>query len=53
MNVWSVFLFGSFDLETWDNGKKKGRKVFESWCFRRMLKLFWIDRVGNEEVLLQ
>jgi hypothetical protein len=25
----------------------------EMWCWRRMEKIIWIDRVGNEEVLLR
>ena len=48
--VWSVALYGA---ETWTL-RKKDRKYlesFEMWCWRRMEKIKWTDRVSNEEVL--
>ena len=32
---------------------KKQLVSFEMWCWRRMEKISWTDRVRNEEVLLQ
>ena len=40
--IWSTALYGA---ETWTLGK------IEMWCWRRMEKITWTDRVGNEEVL--
>jgi hypothetical protein len=46
----SIALYG---VETWTLGKvgQKYLGSFEMWCWRRMEKLSWTDRVGNEEVL--
>ena len=33
--------------------RKNGERVvnaFETWCWRRMLKIKWIDRITNDEV---
>ena len=30
---------------------KKKLEAFEMWCYRRMLKISWVDKVTNEEVL--
>jgi|AKYZ01.1.fsa_nt_gi Reverse transcriptase (RNA-dependent DNA polymerase). len=48
--VWSVALYG---CETWNVGAEERRRLdsFEMWCYRRMLKIGWTDRVRNEEVL--
>ena len=48
--VWSVALYGS---ETWtiNSLDKKRIEAFEMWCYRRMLKIKWVDHVTNEEVL--
>ena len=48
--VWSVALYGS---ETWTITKadKKRIEAFEMCCYRRMLKIRWVDRITNEEVL--
>ena len=47
--IWSVALFGS---ETWTLGKNEGRVVnaFETWCWRRILKIKWPDKITNDEV---
>jgi hypothetical protein len=39
--------------ETWVHGKidHKCLESFEMWCWRRMAKFSWTDRVRNEEVL--
>jgi len=47
--IWSVALCGS---ETWTLGKNEERVVnaFETWSWRRMLKIKWTDRITNVEV---
>jgi hypothetical protein len=32
---------------------QKHLESFKMWCWRRMEKISWIDRVRNEEVLLK
>jgi len=42
-----------YGAETWTL-RKEGQKYLESfelWCWRRMEKISWADRVRNEEVL--
>jgi len=41
-------------LETWTLRAvdQKHLESFEMWCWRRMEKISWTDRVRNEEVLL-
>ena len=48
-SIWSVSLYGS---ETWTPGKNEERDInaFETWCWRRMLKIKWTDRITNDEV---
>jgi len=47
--IWSVAVCGS---ETWTVGKNEVRIInaFETWCWRRMLKIKWTDRITNDEV---
>jgi len=47
--IWTVALFRS---ETQTLGKIGGRVVnaFEAWCWRRMLKMKWTDKITNVEV---
>jgi hypothetical protein len=45
--IWSIALYGA---ETWTLGEVD-RKYLEMWCWRRMEKISWTDRVRNEEVL--
>jgi hypothetical protein len=47
--IWSVALCGA---ETWTLRKVDQKYVesFEMWCWRRMEKISWTDRVRNEEV---
>jgi hypothetical protein len=42
-----------YGAETWTLLKveQKYLESFEMWCWRRMEKISWIDRVRNEEVL--
>ena len=48
--IWSTLLYG---VETWTLCKETERKLeaFEMWCFRRMLKISWVMKVSNKEVL--
>jgi hypothetical protein len=48
--IWSIALYGA---ETWTLWKmdQKYLESFEMWCWRRMEKISWTDRVRNEEVL--
>ncbi|MGX9339094.1 hypothetical protein, partial [Pantoea dispersa] len=48
--IWSIALYGS---ETWTMRKmeKKYLESFEMWCWRRMEKVKWTDRMRNYEVL--
>lgn len=48
--IFSVLLYG---VETWTLTQSTSKKLeaFEMWCYRRMLKIPWIDKIRNEEVL--
>lgn len=48
--VWSVLLYG---VETWTLKATNMNRLesFEIWCYRRMLRISWTDRLTNEEVL--
>jgi hypothetical protein len=48
--IWSIDLYGT---ETWAlrNVDQKYLDSFEMWCWRRMEKSSWTDRVKNKEVL--
>jgi hypothetical protein len=47
---WSIALYG---CETWTISAIEKRKLeaFEMWCYRKMLRIKWIDRITNEAVL--
>jgi len=49
---WGIALCGA---ETWTLGKvdQKYLASFKIWCWRRLDKISWTHRVGNEEVLLR
>ena len=44
-----------YGAETWTlrETDQKRLQSFEMWCWRRMEKINWTDRVRNEEVLLR
>jgi hypothetical protein len=48
--IWSIALCGA---ETWTLRKEdlKYLESFEMWCWRRMKKISWTDRVRNDEIL--
>jgi hypothetical protein len=50
--VWSITIYGA---ETWTLRAvdQKHLESFEMWCWRRMEKINWTDRVRKEEVLLR
>ena len=50
--VWSIALYGA---ETWTLRAmdQKHLESFEMWCWRRMEKISWTDRVRKEDVLLR
>ena len=48
--IWSMLLYGS---EAWTLNKQMEKRieVFEMWCWRRLLKISWTERISNEEVM--
>ena len=42
-----------YGCESWTITEEIRKRIeaFEMWCYRRMLKIKWTDRVTNEEVL--
>jgi hypothetical protein len=48
--IWRIALYG---VDTWTlrNVDQKYQASIEIWCWRRMEKISWTDRVRNEEVL--
>jgi len=48
--IWSVVLYGA---KTWTmtQADKERLEAFEMWIRRRMLKISWVDKVSNAEVL--
>ena len=48
--VWTVLRYGS---ETWTITKYVEKRVndFELWCYRKMQRISWTERVRNEDVL--
>ena len=48
--VWSTLLYG---VETWTISRKMWKRLssFELWTYRRMLRISWMEKITNEEVL--
>jgi len=48
--MWSIVRYG---CETWTIATEERRrlKVFEIWCYIKMLRISWMDIVTNVEVL--
>jgi len=48
-----VFSLLNYGCESWTWNKAMHKKVnaFEFWCYRRILKISWRDKVKNEEIL--
>jgi hypothetical protein len=47
--IWSITLHGAEKL-TLRKADNKHLKSFNMWCWRRIAKIIWIDRVKNEEI---
>ena len=47
--IYSLLTYG---CEAWTIGREASRRInaFEIWCYRRMLKISWINRTTNKEV---
>ena len=41
-----------YGCETWTIGKEDVNRIeaFEMWCYRRIMRISWMDRVTNEAV---
>ena len=50
--VWSMALYGAETWTLWETDQKC-LESSEMWCWRRMEKINWNNRVRNEEVLLR
>jgi hypothetical protein len=48
--IWSISLYGTETWTLWELDQKY-LESFEMWCWRRMEKISWVDRVNNEAVL--
>jgi len=48
--VFSVLNYGC-ESWTWNIATQRKIDAFECWCYRRMLKISYLDRVSNKEVL--
>jgi len=48
-----VFLVLKYGCESWTLNRSLQKRItaFEHWCYRRMLKVSWKDKVKNTEVL--
>ena len=48
--IWSIMRYG---CEVWElkNSTEKSITAFEMWGYKRILKISWIDRITNEDVL--
>jgi hypothetical protein len=48
-SIWSVALYES---EAWNLAENEERVInaFQTWCWRRTLKIKWTDRITNDEV---
>jgi len=47
--IWSVAVCGS-ETGTVEKNEESVINAFETWCWRRMLKIKWTDRITNDEV---
>jgi len=48
--VFSILNYGC-ESWTWNKAMLKKVNAFEHWCYRRMLKISWKDKITNKEVL--
>jgi hypothetical protein len=47
---WSIALYGS-EISTISTARKIKLEAFEIWCYRKMSKIKWIEKITNEAVL--
>jgi hypothetical protein len=48
--IWSMLLYGS-EAWTMTAAEQKRLEAMEMWCYRRMMKIKWTDRITNVEVV--
>jgi hypothetical protein len=50
--VKTLLIVALYESEVWTIRKvdQKRLEAFETWCWRRMLKIKWTDKIWNEEV---
>ena len=48
-----VYYIASYEAECWALKKSDEKRIqgYEMWCYRRLLRISWTDRITNEEVL--
>ena len=48
-----VFPVAMYDFESWTVKKAEHRRIeaFELWCWRRLLRVPWIERRSNQSIL--
>lgn len=48
--IWSILLYGT---EAWTLNKRDIDRIeaFEMWLMRRILRISWVERITNQEVL--
>lgn len=48
--IWSIMLNG---CKTWTVAREELRRIktFEMWCYKRIERISWTDKITNEEVL--
>ena len=39
-----------YGCETWTIEEAERKRAFETWLYRRMMNIKWMDRITNEEV---
>jgi hypothetical protein len=47
--IWCVAVYGSEILAIGEN-EERVVNAFETWCWRRMLKVKWTDRITKDDV---
>ena len=47
-----IMSLSSYGCEAWTIGKEAARRInaFEAWCYCRMLKVSWINKITNKEI---
>ena len=47
-----IMSLSTYGCEAWTIGKQAARRInaFKTWCYRRILKVSWINKVINKEI---